>query len=156
MLRARLTIPGQPAATGTFVSDDWSLRLVPPSTAPERLSARVRLRAKIALSQNQLQEAARLLDEALRQLPNDLDLLTLRADVALRAGNTAAAMMILGRVGRLSPKAEAKHQPSFLLEEVRNRVLAQSLKSAPAAEPPAWSWPPESVLGPVPASARSL
>lgn len=150
VLRARLTIPGQPAAAGAVASDDWSLRLVPPSAAPECLSARARMRAQIAISQNQLQEAARLLDDVLRQRPNDSDLLTLRADVALRAGNTAAARLLVGRVGRLLPQAKANHQPPLLLEEVRNRSLVRSAASATGSEPPAWSWPPEVTLAPAP------
>lgn len=154
IVRARLTIPGQPATSGTVASDNWSLSLVSPSAEPDRVSSRTRLRAQIALTQNQLPDAARLLDEALRQLPNDPDLLTLRADVALRAGNTAAAMLLVGRVGRLAPKAAANRQPPLLLEDVRNRILARSTVAAPAAEPPAWSWPPESVLAPVPGASR--
>jgi len=150
VLRARLTIPGQPAASGIVSSDNWSLRLVPPSAAPERVSARTRLRAQIALSQTQLQEAARLLDEALRQLPNDPDLLTQRADVALGAGNIAAAMLLVGRVGLLAPKAAANHQPPLLLEDVRNRILARAGAASAGDEPPAWSWPPETVFALVP------
>lgn len=154
IVRARLTLPGQPAASGTVASDDWSLSLVSPSAEPDRVSSRTRIRAQIAITQNQLPEAARLLDEALRQLPNDPDLLTFRADVALRAGNTAAAMLLVGRVGQLTPKAQANRQPPLLLDDVRNRILARSIGSAPAAEPPAWSWPPESVLAPVPGASR--
>jgi hypothetical protein len=150
VLRARLTIPGQPAASGTVSSDPWSLRFVPPSDTPERVSARTRIRAQIALSQNQLPEAARLLDEALRQLPNDSDLLTQRADVALRAGNIAAARLLVGRVGLLAPKAAMNHQPPLLLEGVRNRILARAGAASAGGEPPAWSWPPEIIFAPVP------
>jgi hypothetical protein len=148
VVRARLSIPAGAGWSGGAVSGEATLRIVAVSSAPERVRARTLIRAQIALAENALEEAARLLDGVLTVSPDDIELLSLRADVALRGGNPLAAMICVNRASRALPSKLAG-PPPLLLHEVRSRVLASQMAGTPTPAPASaasWTWPPTIVL----------
>jgi hypothetical protein len=145
VVRARLVLNGAQGWSGEVASEDVPLRLIVPSNAPERVSARTLSRAQIAFARGAFEEAAQLLDRVLAEKPDDFDLLCLRAEVALAGGNTAAAAVCANRAARLVTP-EASGPPPLPLHAVQSAVLAAWLSPASTADVPAWTWPPNAVL----------
>jgi hypothetical protein len=155
-VRARLSIQGGAGWTGGVSSDEVPLSIVAISSAPDRVSARTLARAEIAFSANALEAAARLLDGVLAKSPDDFELLSLRADVALSGGNPIAAMICINRAAQLlSPKTPGP--PPLLLFEVQSRVYAARWsESSLLGRPLNWTWPPPSVLALLMTDAETL
>ncbi|MBI2518141.1 MAG: hypothetical protein HYV95_14650 [Opitutae bacterium] len=146
VVRARLSLKGNPGWSGAVVSEEMPLRIIALSSAPERVSARTLARAQIAFSAGAFEEAARLLDGVLAKTPDDFELLCLRAAVALNGDNPLAAMICVNRAaGMLSPKAPGP-PPLMLVETQAHVYQARGQESPPSANPPGWTWPPSSVL----------
>jgi hypothetical protein len=102
--------------------------------------------AQEALLDGRNQEAAAVIDAVLENAPDDIRLLTVRADIAERAGNPLAALICLRRAQR-AQATSAVGQPVFELEEIKTRVSAALAGGElPSEAPPAWTWPPSSVL----------
>jgi len=152
VVRARLVIRSGSGWTGEVVSDEIPLRIVAASDSGDRASQRAVNRARDSLLGDRLEEAALVLDARLAQAPDDVTVLTARAEVALRAGNPMAAMICLNRA---SPK-NGSGQPDIEREELRTRVQAALRSEAvPPANPPGWSWPPAVVLALSPESVAA-
>jgi len=146
VVRAHLSIKASTGWSGEAISEETSLRVIAISSAPERVSARTLVRAQIAFSANAFEEAARLLDVVLAKNPDDFELLCLRADVALSGGNPLAAMICVNRAAStLSLKGSGP--PPLVLHKVQSRVFSARMAGpSPSANPPAWTWPPVSVV----------
>lgn len=145
LVRARLVVSGGAGWTGTAESAEMPLRVVASSGTPDRQM--ILAQARDALITDQLAEAARILDDALAGDPRAIDLLLLRARVALAAGNPVAARLcVLGAFEALP--AGAGHPPLELSEIDRSvKAALEAMNSKPAPPvPPAWSWPPDAVL----------
>lgn len=143
VVRARLVIRDGTGWTGEVVSDDVLLQIVAAANSTDRVLQRAVNRAQDALLDGHVEEAAKILDAVLTQTPDEEGVLTMRAEVALRAGNPMAAMICLNRA---APKT-ISGQPPIEREELKTRVMAALRGDAtPSANPPAWSWPPPAVL----------
>jgi hypothetical protein len=146
VVRARLTISSGRGWTGEVVSDETPIQVVAVSGSADRVTQRTVNRARDALLSEQIEEAAKIIDTVLEHTPDDETLLTVRADIAERAGNPNAAMICLNRFLRLRTGL-GTGQPPIEVEELRTRILGALLAdNAPTANPPAWSWPPAAVL----------
>lgn len=146
VVRARLAIPAGRGWTGEVVSDETPIQVAPVSDSADRVTQRTVSLARDALLCGRIQEAATIVDAVLDRTPDDRTLLTLRADIAERAGNPHAAMICLNRFRRSWTEMGAG-QPPIELEELRTRILRTLLADeALPANPPAWSWPPPAVL----------
>lgn len=142
-VRARLAITSGRGWTGEVDSDERTVQVVTASDSSARVTQRTVLRARNALLDGRIQDAATILDARLTQAPDDVRVLTVRADVALRAGNPVAALVCLNRVR----PASSGHLPDLEREELHDRVLA-TLRNETPPSPPSWSWPPASVMEP--------
>jgi hypothetical protein len=149
VVRARLAISAGVGWTGTALSDDANLRIVASSADPERTTQHVLARAQEAWLAGKPEEAARLLDPELVKTPDNIALLTLRGAIALRTGNLAAAQACVAHATTLLP-SDLEH-PSLELRDLQSRIMTALLFPPPGAAPvtpPAWTWPPMSVLIP--------
>lgn len=145
VVRARLVIRNGIGWTGEVVSDDVPLQIVAAANSTDRVLQRAVIRAQDALLGGQVETAAKILDAVLAQTPDDERVLTVRAEVALQAGNPMAAMICLNRTSHQSGSG----QPDIEREELKTRAMAALYgEAAPAVVPPVWSWPPASVLAP--------
>ncbi len=146
VIRARLTIRAGAGWNGEAVSDDIPLRVVATSASDARSSQRAVNLAQDALLDNRVEEAAATLDARLVRAPDDVAVLTARALVAERAGNTLAAVLCLNRAQR-AMTAAGGGPPPIELPELSTRLAAARLAPSAAAEnQPKWSWPPAAVL----------
>jgi hypothetical protein len=147
-VRAKLVIADGAGWKGTARSEELPLTIVAASSAPERAGLKALALARDALLAGELEQAAKQLDDVLQREPTHFRALLLRARVADQAGNPLAAQWLLN-TAQLSTAESAGGYPNVELEELGARVLA-SLPNPPpdkaTAEPPAWSWPPGSVL----------
>ena len=147
-LRAALAISDGPGWHGTAASDELPLTVLPPSDDPARAAQKTLALAQDALLSGDPQAAAKILDEELGRDPAQFRPLLLRAIIAEQAGNPLAAQWLLN-LAELGNPVEPGSYPNVDFEETRARVLAALLNPAPGSplpEPPAWSWPPVSVL----------
>lgn len=145
-VQARLAIAAGRGWNGAVTAQPVTLRIVAPSADPVRVASRLLRRAQLAAAEGKLEEAARLADASLAQNPDHFELLCLRAEVALRAGNPLAARLCVGRAGRLLP-AKPTGPPPLFFRELSERVAATKLPaSAPMTKPPDWTWPPPAVM----------
>ncbi|MEO6244606.1 MAG: hypothetical protein ABIQ12_04145 [Opitutaceae bacterium] len=146
VVRARLALKGGAGWTGEVSSEDAACSIIRVSLDPERVSARTFARAQMAFSQGSFEEAARLLDVVLAKKPDEVELLCLRAEVALAGRNPIAARICVARAARsLSPKTPGPPPP--ILFDVQQRVLAAPLAGDEAsASVPGWTWPPLEVI----------
>ena len=146
VVRVRLKVETGAGWKGEAMSNAFPLKVVAPSADPHRVAQRTLSRANEAMLANRNEEAAGILDALLQTSPDNRDVLVLRAVVAERAGNLPAALACVNRASRgLSPNGP----PPLELQELRTRLQAKL--TAPPIEgetfnPPAWSWPPASVL----------
>ena len=146
VVRARLAIAAGTGWTGEVVSDETPIQVVPMSDSADRVTQRTISRARDALLSARIQDAATVVDAVLERTPDDPALLTLRADIADRAGNPHAAMICLNRFLRLRT-GMGTGQPPIELEELRTRIMTELLADdALPRNPPAWSWPPAAVV----------
>lgn len=146
MVRATLVIAVGNGWKGEVVSAARAIKVVAVSDASDRVAQRTLNRAHEALLAGRMEEAVSMLDAQLERTPDDGRLLIVRADIADRAGNPAAALVCLNRA-RFSSALAGVGQPSIEQEELQTRVMASlsARKDAPGA-PPAWTWPPAAVL----------
>jgi len=145
LVRARLSITAGAGWLGD-VSAEQPVSVVETSPLPEHLAQRALNRAQLAVAGNAWTDAARIADEVLATTPDDVELLSLRAEVALHAGNPLAAMICVSRAER-ALKSGAAGTPPLYLHEMSSKVLAAMLADQPPpAPPPAWTWPPASVM----------
>ncbi len=146
VVRARLAINGGSGWSGEVVTDEFPLHVVATSEAPYRVTQRVINLASEALLAGQLEAAAAIVDPILQRTPDDVRLLTVRADICDRAGNPLAALLCLSRAQRVAP-ASGVGPPALEREalEARARASFQGEKM-PSTVPPAWSWPPATVI----------
>ena len=153
VVRARLAIRGGSGWTGEVVSHDTPLQIVATTEAADRVAQRTVNRAQDASLDGRTEEAASILDALLVKTPDDARVLTVRAEVALRAGNPMAAMICLNRA---APKT-VNGQPPIEREELLTRTMAaMHATTAPVANPHQWSWPPAAVMEPTPAQKAVL
>lgn len=146
LVRGRLAIKDGSGWHGEVTSDEMPLQVVAVSDAPYRVSQRTVNQAHAALLTGHSEEAATLIDEVLQQNPDDVRLLTVRADIAERAGNPMAALICLHRAQQ-AQAVSTVGQPMFEQAEIETRAraaLADDKK--PLEQPPAWTWPPAAVL----------
>lgn len=145
-VQARLAIAAGRGWNGSVASVPAPLRIVATSGDPVRVAARALGRAQLAAAEGKLEDAARLADAVLAQNPDHFELLCVRAEVALRAGNPLAARLCVSRATRLLPAKSSGPAP-LLFEDVSRRVVAAKLTSnPPPAKPPEWTWPPPAVM----------
>ncbi|MBL9189874.1 MAG: tetratricopeptide repeat protein [Opitutaceae bacterium] len=142
-VRARLAIRDGSGWKGEVEAVALPLRIVAPSSDPERITQLTVNRAHDALVRGQIEAAAAVLDAQLGSMPDDVRLLAARAEVALRAGNPAAALMCLNRVPPGKSVGPASPERDALLARVRT-ALREASGTTP--KPPAWSWPPAKVM----------
>ena len=146
VLRALLSIKGGSGWRGEVASDETPLRVVATSDSAYRVAQRSINRAHEAMLGGRIEEAASIVDAVLQRTPDDVRLLTVRADIANRAGNPMAASICLNRADRVNPPT-GEGPPPFEREELAARARASLTGDKPAAmNPPAWSWPPAAVL----------
>ena len=146
LLRARLVIRNSSGWNGEVVSEDIPLQVVTVSTEPYRVTQRTLNLAQEALLDGSNEQAAAVIDTVLAKTPDDIRLLTLRADIAERAGNPLAALICLHRAQRAQATSTVG-QPVFELQELEARATAAlGGGKIPSEAPPAWTWPPTSVL----------
>ncbi|WP_414665119.1 tetratricopeptide repeat protein [Horticoccus sp. 23ND18S-11] len=146
LVKARLELPAGRGWSGVALAEAWPLRIVTVSADPLRRAARAHARAQLSAAAGRLEEAARACDAALEKTPDDLELLSLRADVALRGGNPIAARFCVNRAVRQLKGPLAGPLP-LVLHEVSARVYAAIVPvGATATKPPDWTWPPASVM----------
>ena len=146
VVRVRLTVAAGTGWRGEAVSKAVPLKVVAPSPAPQRVTQRALSLANEALLANRGEEAAGILDAVLRFTPDSREALVLRAIVADRAGNLPAALLCVNRAAR---GLSANGFPPAELYELRSRLQTKFIQPPAAGEifnPPAWSWPPASVL----------
>jgi len=100
------------------------------------------------LGEEHAEEAARQLDAWLRDHPDDPDLLYLRAIAAQQGGNVASAMLCMKRALHFRPEAQQDTDPASPWNQLLVALSAAWLThdSGVAVEPPAWTWPPASVV----------
>jgi hypothetical protein len=146
VVRARLAIKGGPGWNGEVDTDEIPLRVVAISETAYRVAQRVINLAHEALLAGHLEAAAAMIDPVLQRTPDDVRLLTVRADIAERAGNPLAALMCLSQAKRAAPPGGVG-PPAIEREalEARARESFQGDKT-PSMNPPTWSWPPAAVL----------
>jgi hypothetical protein len=156
-VRAKLTVRDGSGWKGAAESEELPLTVIAPSNAPERAGFRSLALARDAFLAGENEKAAKLLDAELTREPQNFRLLLLRAAVAERVGNFPAAQLCLN-VARRSVGENAAGYPNVELEELSGRVMAGLMRppaSAGQADPPAWSWPPDSVVRALPELAAS-
>lgn len=146
VVRARLVIRSGRGWTGEVVSDDIPIQVTLVSDSPDRVARRTINRAHEALLDGRIEEAAATIDAMLERMPDDESLLTVRADIAQRAGNSRAALVCLNRFLRRRD-GSGDGPPPVELQELRTQIMnALFSGDALAPDPPAWSWPPAAVL----------
>jgi hypothetical protein len=145
-VRAKLTVRDGAGWKGTAESETLTLTVMAASQAPERVGLKALALARDALLAGEPEKAAKLLDPELTRDPKQFRHLLLRAAVAERAGNYLAAELCL-YVARLSAGEKPVGYPNVELEELGRRVAELRIRSAAATrvDPPAWSWPPDSL-----------
>jgi len=146
IVRVRLVAAQGKGWKGEAVARAFPLKVVDSSSIPQRVSQRALSRANEALLSNRGEEAAAILDAVLKTSPDNRDVLVLRAIVAERAGNLPAALLCVKRASR---GLSVEGPPPLDLYEVQTRLQAKFLLApleGQAFNPPAWSWPPLSVL----------
>lgn len=147
-VRATLAVRNGTGWQGTAQSDALTLNVIAPSSAPERVGLKALALARDALLVGETEKAARLLDAELTRDPKQFRLLLLRAAVAERVGNHLAAELCLN-VARVNAGPKPVGYPNVELEELSRRVAALRIRlngGVPRVDPPAWSWPPDSVV----------
>ena len=146
VLHARLAIKDGSGWNGEVISDAMPIQVVAASDTTYRVAQRTINRAHEALLGGRLEEASAVIDAVLQRTPDDERLLTVRADIANRAGNPMAALICLNRAERSNPPTGVG-PPPFEREELAARTRA-SLTSdkLSSMNPPVWSWPPSAVL----------
>lgn len=146
LVKARLELPAGRGWSGVALAEAWPLRIVSVSADPLRHTARAHARAQLFAAAGRLEEAARTCDAALERTPDDLELLCLRADLALRGDNPIAARLCVNRAVRQLRGPLTGPLP-LVLHDVSARVDAAILPlGASATKPPDWTWPPASVM----------
>jgi hypothetical protein len=146
-VRARLVVRDGAGWKGTAESDELPLTVVASSAANGRAGLKTLALARDALLSGETERSARLLDEELERSPGSFRVLLLRAAVAERAGNLAAAQLLLNLAAH-SLGGKMQGYPNIEFDELSRRVLAGLLRPAAgdASPPPVWSWPPEAVM----------
>jgi hypothetical protein len=111
-------------------------------------STGVQATATQLLDQEHAEDAARQLDAWLKDHPDDPDLLYLRAIAAQKGGNVAAAMLCMKRALHFRPEARQDTDPASPWNQLLVALSAAWLthESGASVEPPAWTWPPASVV----------
>ncbi|MDP3068658.1 MAG: hypothetical protein Q8N18_00135 [Opitutaceae bacterium] len=142
-VRARLAIRDGSGWRGEVEAVALPLRIVAPSSDPDRITQLTVNRAHDELVRGLVEAAAAVLDAQLGSMPDDVRLLTARAEVALRAGNPAAALMCLNRVPSGKSVGPPSSERDALLVRVRTALREMS---GTTSKPPAWSWPPAKVM----------
>ncbi len=146
VVRARLAIDGGSGWKGEVETDEIPLRVVATSGEEYRVAQRTLNLAHEALLAGHLEVAAGIVDPVLQRTPDDGRLLTVRADIAERAGNPLAALICVSRAQRAAPSSGVG-PPAFEREEVEARARTSfEGGKLPSTNPPAWSWPPAAVL----------
>jgi len=134
--------------------ETFSLIAAPGAATPDQQTQRaIALAGEAALAQDWA-KAAQLLDERLATDPNNIDLLKSRAALCLQGGNPIAANACVGRAWARVIAEKWVHPPEdlYMLNQAVMAAMAKPA-SAPAAAPlPDWSFPPKSVLAPLPES----
>jgi hypothetical protein len=99
-----------------------------------------------ALLRKQPEEAARKLDDFLAGGTMDLDVLTLRASVALSENNVLAALACVNRASGLLPAD--MEEPPIALQQLRSKIYQAMFSEAKGTQgkPPDWTWPPATVM----------
>jgi hypothetical protein len=146
VVRARLALSSGSGWRGEVDTDEIPLRVVAPSEAAYRVAQRAINLAHEAMLAGHLEAAAAIIDPILQRTPDDGRLLTVRADIADRAGNPLAALICLVRAQRAAPTVGVGPPALERVElEARARAAFHG-DNLPPANPPAWSWPPATVL----------
>ena len=146
VVRARLALTGGSGWNGEVIAGALPIQVSASSDSAYRVTQRAINRAHEALLGGRSEEAASIVDAVLQRTPDDERLLTVRADIANRAGNPMAAFICLNRADRVSPPT-GEGPPPFEREELAARAQASLTGDKPAVmNPPAWSWPPAAVL----------
>jgi tetratricopeptide (TPR) repeat protein len=125
----------------SFASDTGVL-----ASATERSS--IQSAATQSLAEDHPEDAARQLDAWLSVHPDDPDALYLRAIAAQKGGNVAAALLCLNRALLLRPEVEQDTDESSPSKQLSAALGAALLArdSGTSVKPPAWTWPPATVL----------
>lgn len=145
VVRARLVMGSGRGWTGEAVADELALQVVGPAQSAERVTQATANRAQDALLLGNIEQAARLLDALLVKTPDDPQLLVVRAEVALRAGNPMSALFCLNRMKSWSGSGQPDIEREELLAKARTALLVTDGSNA---NPPAWSWPPAEIMKP--------
>ena len=146
VVRARLALSSGSGWRGKVETDEIPLRVVAPSEAAYRVAQRVINLAHEAMLAGHLEAAAAIIDPILQRTPDDGRLLTVRADIADRAGNPLAALICLVRAQRAALTVGVGPPALERVElEARARAALHG-DNMPPTNPPAWSWPPATVL----------
>lgn len=139
-VRARLAIRDGTGWKGESVSEPAPLTVVAASSDPQRVSQRVLARAHAAVLQDAPAKAAEILDEVLKQDPDNIPLLEMRAALCLSGGDPASAYVCINRARTLA--ARQGGEPSVQLHEFASRIEVALAGNAAAAAPEAWSSAP--------------
>jgi hypothetical protein len=146
VVQAKLAIQGGGGWHGEVDTDQTPLQVVAVSDSAYRVSQHAINRAHEALLSGRIEEAASIVDAVLQHTPDDVRLLTVRGDIADRAGNPLAALICLSRAQRTNSPGGVG-PPSLEREALEARARAAFLgDKLPPTNPPAWSWPPSAVI----------
>lgn len=132
---------------GEAIAEPIPVEVVVASGLPERGRQKTISLALAAAAEGTPRNAVEILDAALRQDPNAIPVLVIRAQVALGVGDVRAASICLRRARALG--AQKKGKPSIVVHELAIRVDQAMADPTVRDAPSAWAQLPPGVLEPV-------
>lgn len=146
-VRATLVIRDGSGWKGERVSETTRLRVVATSNDPERVTQHVLADAHAAVLENTPEKAAGILDGTLKNDPDNVSVLAMRAALSLRGGNPAAAQGCIHRALALATPLGG--EPSVGLHQLASEIEAAANEAAPAAPVADWAKPAQELCAPV-------
>jgi hypothetical protein len=153
-VQVKLAIPDGAGWHGSVAGEPVHFALVAAvaaTTVEQQTQRAVALAGEAMLAQD-WPKAAQLLDERLATDPDNIDLLKTRAVLCLQGDNPLGANACVNRALARVAREKWTHPPAdlYVLGQAAMAALSKPVDPAAKSPLPAWSFPPQAVLAPLP------